>query len=174
MKRLFLSRILLGLWGLLFLSIATAHAQFLIEFTDGRRMKVPSYKEEGEKVKVYTLSGSFAFRKSDIKRVVTLGEPAAVAKTEGKRLKEPRQQIAARERPEPLPVVAQSAVEKKVAEPQPDKDLTPADQLRDSLLQVPMWSFMGFVKSWLYQVRYLICLLAFGKVLKLFLIGSVR
>jgi hypothetical protein len=35
MKRRFLAHLLLGLWGLLFLSIATAHAQFLIEFADG-------------------------------------------------------------------------------------------------------------------------------------------
>ena len=149
-------------------------------------MKVPSYKEVGEKVQVYTPSGSFAFRKSDIKRIVPLGEPAVVAKAQGKQtkkrvvpsgepavvakgkqIKEPRQQVAARKRPEPL-------VEKKVAESQPDEDRSPADQLRDSLRQIQIWSIMDFVQSSLYQVRYLIGLLAFGKVLKLFLIGSVH
>jgi hypothetical protein len=174
MKRLFFPRILLGLWGLLFLSIATAHAQFLIEFTDGRRMQVPSYKEEGEKVRVYTPSGSFAFRKSDIKRVVTLGERAVTTETEGKPITEPCQQVVVRKRPEPLPLVAEAVVEKTVAEPQPDGNRTSTDQLWDSLRQVHIWSIMDFVKSWLYQVRYLIGLLAFGKLLKLFLIGSVR
>ncbi len=174
MKRRFLAHLLLGLWGLLFLSIATAHAQFLIEFADGRRMKVPSYKEEGEQVTVYTPSGSFAFQKSDIKRVVALGEPAGMAKAEGKRVKEPRQQAAVQKRPEPLPLVAKPVVEKKVAASQPDENRTPADQLWGSLKQVQMWSIMDFAKSWLYQVRYLIGLLAFGKVLKLLLIGSVR
>ena len=71
-KRLFVSRVLLGLWGILFLSLATAHAEFLIEFADGRRMIVRSYKKEGSTVTVYMPSGSVAFRKSDVKQIVAL------------------------------------------------------------------------------------------------------
>ena len=78
MKRRFLAHLLLGLSGLLFLSTATAYAQFLIEFTDGQRIKVASYKEEGEQVTVYTPSGSFAFRKGDVKQIVALGKSPRV------------------------------------------------------------------------------------------------
>lgn len=173
MKKRFLSHLFLGLCGVYFLLLTAADAQYLIEFTDGRQMTVPSYKEEGEKVKVYTPSGSFAFRKDDIKRIETLHEPEA-KKTGPESLDGPAR--VERPKPEPAPVVA-PAEPLKTEKPAPkgfEGDLTPTDQLWDALSHVPMENFFDFVTSSLYQLRYLIGLLALGKILKIFLIGSMR
>ena len=173
MKKRFLSHLLLGLCGVCLLLLTTADAQYLIEFTDGRRMTVPSYKDEGEKVKVYTPSGSFAFQKGDIKRIKTLRDPQA-KRPEAKALDMPAR--IAPKKPEPAPVVAQAELAKtqKLTPKASLSDLTPTDQLWDALSQVQMGNFFDFVKSSLYQIRYLIGLLAFGKILKIFLIGTVR
>lgn len=179
MKKRFLFRLLLGLWGFFFLSLATAaNAQYLIEFTDGRRMTVRSYKDEGEKVTVYTPSGSFAFRKGDIKHIETLGEP--IAKPTGtERLDMPAQV----ERPEPPPAPAlapatpaQAKKGKKVEHetPAPSDDPTPAEQLWASLREISMANVWDSVQSSLYQLRYLVGLLAFGKLLKVFLLASAK
>src|SRR5262249_366800 len=56
---------------LLVLEHVPAHAAFILEFADGRQMTVANYQEIGPNIKVYTLNGSFAFRKKDIARIVS-------------------------------------------------------------------------------------------------------
>ncbi len=170
-KRLFLSRVLLGLWGILFLSLATAHAQFLIEFTDGRQMTVRSYKEEGEKVKVYTPSGSFAFRKGDVKQIVALSQsPRGPQEQPAKAGSELARYLTAvpgtREEG-----AANPAVEKTPSEP---TEATASEKLRDTLQGRNLRSMFQPVFDWLFQLRYLIGLLAFGKLFKMFLLGSAK
>lgn len=50
-----------------------AEADFIIEFTDGRRVTVGRYFEEGTMIKIYTLQGSIGFSKAEVKRILSVG-----------------------------------------------------------------------------------------------------
>src|SRR5229473_5604189 len=72
MSRYCSSQLVLALSALLFLLPVAAQAQFIIEFTDGNRITVSNYKEEGQKIKIHTLEGWFAFRKEDVTQIIDL------------------------------------------------------------------------------------------------------
>lgn len=179
MPRLFFARLLLGLWGSLFFFIATADAQFLIEFTDGRRMKVASYREGGEQVTVYTPSGSFAFQKGDVKHIVALSKSPRVpheqppkAASVPARYPAKRAGLGTREAG-----AAKAAAEENPTVQKPPGALrgaTVTEELRNALQGQTLWSRLQPLSDWLFQLRYLIGLLAFGKLLKMFFLFSAR
>jgi len=179
MKRRFLAHLLLGLSGLLFLSVATAHAQFLIEFTDGRQMKVASYREEGEQVTVYTPSGSFAFRKGDVKQIVALGESPGVRSEQPSKAASALTHYMAKRavRGTGEEDAAKTAVEKKPTVHKPPSELgeaTVIEKLGNALQGTTLWSIFQPISGWLFQLRYLVGLLAFGKLLKMLLLFSAH
>jgi hypothetical protein len=67
------SRALLGVSVSLALLPGSTGADFSIEFTDGQRVTVSQYVDEGQTLKIYTPQGAIAFRKDDVKRITEVG-----------------------------------------------------------------------------------------------------
>jgi hypothetical protein len=63
---------------LLILPATQAWADFIIEFTDGRKVTVGRYVEEGETLKIYSTVGVIGFRKSDVKRITEVAANQSV------------------------------------------------------------------------------------------------
>jgi hypothetical protein len=49
-------------------------ADFIIEFTDGSRVTVGRYVEEGQAIKVYTPQGAIGFRRDEVKHITEVGK----------------------------------------------------------------------------------------------------
>ena len=127
-----------------------AHAAFIIEFADGQKMTVSNYQEVGPYIKVFTLNGSFAFRKEDIIQIVgTEQKPAAPRPTTdaplpSARHEEPRQALPA-------------AVTRKTA-------------THDALPALPSWDgLFGLAMEGVYRGRFFIGFFVGVKVLQFFL-----
>ena len=75
MSRLRFLRVFSLLTVILLLTQESADANFILEFTNGRKMTVSNYEEIGQNVKVYTPNGSFAFRKEDIVHISDMRQP---------------------------------------------------------------------------------------------------
>jgi hypothetical protein len=70
-KKLFCNTLLdFGL--LLLLLPITVRADFILEFTDGRKVTVGRYVEEGQTIKIYNALGAISFRKADVKRITEI------------------------------------------------------------------------------------------------------
>lgn len=176
MKKQFLSYALLSAVPSLFLSVAPVQAQYLIEFTDGRQMTVRSYTEKGPTVTVYMSSGSIAFRKDDVKQIVALGERARVSEDQPPKTASllDRYQTDSSVVSTPEADSAPSAVEKKPVVQKTPKEPTATKKLGNALQGTQLWNVLQPVSDRLFQLRYIVGLLVFGKFLKMFLLASAK
>lgn len=69
MSRKVFSAILLNSWVLLSLALTPTWGDYIIHFTDGGRVTVHRYVEEGQSIKIYTPQGTISFRKDTIARI---------------------------------------------------------------------------------------------------------
>ena len=158
MFRLHFLRIFPGLLVALLLVRDSAYAKFTLEFTDGRKITVSNYKEVGQTVTVYTSNGSFAFRKSDIARIIDIESPQP-------KPTRPMQAPAYTPPPAPQPTEERPTV---------SSPLIPRTTTHDPL-PLPDWDVMfGFVAEGVYRARFFIALFAGLKVLQFFLPASIR
>lgn len=134
-----------------------AHAKFILEFTDGRKITVPNYKEIGASIRVYTPNGSFAFRKEDIVRIVNV-------------------------RPEPPRPPAQPATHPPQVSSRQEETfasvptaVTTQHPLREALPPAPGWDeAVDLAAEGIYRARFVIGLLVGLKVLKMVFAASFR
>jgi hypothetical protein len=157
MKRHFFVGILFGVWALFFWFPATVQAKAVIEFTDGHRMVVTSYKEEGDKIRVYSSLGSFAFRKEDVAKIIDQG---------------PSQQ----------PRTTRTKPDNSVAKPYPSEaELNRQKVSPTTLVQAPSvvqqmqgGDLVELAMNGLARMRYVLGLIVFAKVAKLLFAASIR
>jgi hypothetical protein len=163
---------------LLFFLPAAAQAQFIIEFTDGNRITVSNYKEEGQKIKIHTSEGWFAFRQEDVAQIIDL--------TTGKKVRSldspPDTKLTSPPAKIPEKMEHQPAEPEKT--PERSKAITEIETRPTLELLREAASYFGTpphirdlfeqVKGGLFEVRYVIALLLGIKVLKIFLSASIR
>ncbi len=129
-----------------------AHAAFMLEFADGRKMTVANYQEVGPTIKVYTVNGSFAFRKKDIVRIVSTEQ-------------QPSPPLARPMTGAPLP----SARHEESLHASPST-VTRQTATHDAPLSLPGWTdLVDFAMAGVYRGRFFIGLLVGVKVLQFFL-----
>jgi len=150
---------------LLLLERASAHAKFILEFTDGRKMTVSNYKEIGQSIKVYTPNGSFAFRKEDIVRVVDTDQNQP----------QPKSIRDAEVAPRPM-VVTPSALARQEETERMPPNLPRVVNAQDSLpsLHIDWGVTADLAMEGLYRGRFVIGLLIGLKALKVLLASSFR
>ena len=138
--------------ALLVLGRVSAHAAFTLEFADGRKMTVANYQENGQYIKVYTLNGSFAFRKEDIVRIVSIEQ-------------QPSTSPARPMTDAPLP-----ATRHEESSQAPPAAMTRRAALHQVPPPLPSWADMSdFALEGVYRGRFVIGLLVGFKVLQFFL-----
>jgi hypothetical protein len=138
-----------------------AHAKFILEFTDGRKLTVSNYKEIGQSIRVYTPNGSFAFRKEDIARIVN----AERAQPTPQPTPPERSTIAA-----PL-----ASVRQEEASPPVPAAVTPRAAEGEALPPFPGWDeAVDLAAEGLYRARFVIGLLVGLKALKMVFAASFR
>jgi hypothetical protein len=139
------------------LQCVPACAEFILEFTDGRKITVSNYKEIDQSIKVYTSNGSFAFRKEDIARIVNVEQEQPTP---------PERSII----DAPLASIRQEKVFPAVP-----SAVTPRVTMQETLPTPPGWDeTVGFVVEGLYRARFFIALFAGLKLLQFFLPTSFR
>ena len=169
-------RFALTLSALLFLLPVAARAQFIIEFTDGNRITVSNYKDEGQKIKIHTLEGWFAFRKEDVANIIDLTTGKKV-----RRLDSPPDTKPA----SPARIKEQEKVQTEELEPTPEKNkpLTAIEtrptlellkEAARSLGTLSLQDLFERMKGGAFQLRYVVALLLGVKVLKLFFSAGIR
>jgi hypothetical protein len=150
--------------GILLLTEGVVHAKFLLKFTDGRKMTVTNYREEGKSVTVYTLNGSFSFQKKDIVQIVNLDPTQKSAETSSH--------------------LAGSATVPPIIEPAPiakpqERKVAPSSLVVAAQESLPSFSsevedVFDFVKTGLYRARFFVALFVGLKVMQFFLPASLR
>lgn len=136
---------------ILVLGRVSAHAAFIIEFADGRKITVTNYQEIGPHIKVYTLNGSFAFRKADIVRIVNTEQQPSTPLT--------RPMTDA-----PLP-----SVRHEESLQAPPAAATRRAATHDALPPLPWADMFDFAMDGVYRGRFFIGLFVGFKVLQFFL-----
>jgi len=137
---------------LLLIERVPAHAAFVLEFADGRKMTVANYQEVGPTVKVYTVNGSFAFRKKDIVRIVSTEQ-------------QPSPALARPMTDAPLP-----AARSDESLHAPPSIVTRQTATHDALPLLPSWAdLVDFAMVGVYRGRFFIGIFVGFKVLQFFL-----
>ena len=162
---------------LLFLLPAATRAEFIIEFTDGNRITVSNYKEEGQKIKIHTVEGWFAFRQEDVAQIIDLTTGKKVRRLDSPPDTKSTSPTKTLEKAEHQPTEVEKTPEKSKAlteiETRPTLEL-----LREaaSYLGTPLHlqDLFEQVKGGLFEARYVIALLLGFKVLKIFFSASIR
>ena len=170
------SRFLLILSALLFLLPVAAQAQFIIEFTDGNRITVSNYKDEGQKIRIHTTEGSFAFRKADVaniidlttgKKVRRLDSPPDTKSASPAQIKEQEQSQTAESEPAP-------ERSKPLTEIETRSTLELLKEAVDALGTISLQDLFERVRGGAFQLRYVLALLLGVKVLKIFFSVGIR
>ncbi len=177
MRRYCSSQLILVFSVLLLLLPAAAQAQFIIEFTDGNRITVSNYKEEGQKIKIHTSEGWFAFRQEDVALIIDLSTGKKVRKLDSPPDTTLTSPAKIPERAEPQPAEPEKTLERSKAlteiETRPTLELL--REAVSSLGTTPhLKDLFEQVKGGLFEVRYVIALLLGVKVLKIFFSASIR
>ena len=137
---------------LLVLGRVPAHAAFILEFADGRKITVTNYQEIGPNIKVYTLNGSFAFRKEDIVRIVSTEQ-------------QPSTPLA-----RPMPYASLPSAQHEESLQASPSTVTRRAATHDALPPLPSWADMfDFAMAGVYRGRFFIGLFVGFKVLQFFL-----
>jgi hypothetical protein len=168
------SQLILVFSALFCLFPVVARAQFIIEFTDGNRITVSNYKDEGQRIRIHTLEGWFAFRKEDVANIIDL--------TTGKKV---RRLASSPDLKSISPAQIQEKAQTAESEPIPEKNtaLTEIEtrsttellqEATNSLSSISFRELFDRVKSGLFKVRYLLALLLWIKVLKMFFSIGIR
>lgn len=170
------SRFVLTLSVLLFLLPVAAQAQFIIEFTDGNRITVSNYKDEGQKIKIHTLEGWFAFRKEDIANIIDLSTDTKVRKSAPPPDNRSASPPETREPAQPPTVDSEPAPEgnKTVTAIETRPTLELLKEAAHSLGSLSFQDLFERVRGGAFQLRYVVALLLGVKVLKLFFSAGIR
>ena len=155
MPRLQYLRVFSLLSVILLLTQESAHANFILEFTNGRKVTVSNYEEIGQNVKVYTPNGSFAFRKEDIVHISDMRQP--------------------RPTPPAQPAASLHSTTQIETSPAPPSTSMPTTAAPVPLPSLPGWEEMaGVVMEGLYRGRFFVALFVGLKALQFFLPTSFR
>ena len=141
--------------ALLCLLPVAAHAKFIIEFSDGHRMTVSNYEEQGEMLKVYTSLGSFSFHKADVIQITKADE------------RNPTKPAETRKHSVHIP-------EKEYGEILPESGDIPPQPQEQPRSSSPIQDFASQIEDGLFRMRYIFALAIGIKALKVFLAASVR
>ncbi|HEV8718256.1 MAG TPA: hypothetical protein VGX03_36245 [Candidatus Binatia bacterium] len=170
------SRFVLTLSALLFLLPVAAQAQFIIEFTDGNRITVSNYKDEGQKIKIHTLEGWFAFRKEDVANIIDLTTGKKVRRSDTPPDSRSASPSETKEPVKSPPVDSEPAPERNktltAIETRPTLEL-----LKEAVHSLGTLSWQDLferVKGGAFQLRYVVALLLGVKALKLFFSAGIR
>ena len=152
MRNFRLAQLAIVVMVLLALGRIPAHAAFMLEFADGRKITVANYQVIGPNIKVYTLNGSFAFRKEDIVRIVSTEQ-------------QPSTPLA-----RPMPDASFPSARHEESLQAPPSTVTWRAAPHDVLPPLPCWSDMlDFAMAGAYRGRFFIGLFVGFKVLQFFL-----
>jgi len=176
MSRYCSSQLVLALCALLFLLPVAAQAQFIIEFTDGNRITVSNYKEEGQKIKIHTLEGWFAFRKEDVARIIDLTTGKKVRSLDSPPDTKAASPAEMKEKAKPQTVESEPAPEKNKAltEIETRSTLELLKEAASYLGTTSLQDLFERVKGGVFQLRYVLALLLGVKVLKIFFSAGIR
>jgi len=170
-------RLILAFSVLLSLLPVAVQAQFIIEFTDGNRITVSNYKEEGQKIKIRTSEGWFAFRREDVANIIdlttdkkarNLPSPQDMPSTSSAEIKEKAKPQIVESAPAPERSKALTKIETR-----PTLELL--REAASSVGTLPKFQdLFEQVKKGIFEIRYVIALLLGVKVLKIFFSASIR
>jgi hypothetical protein len=171
------SRLILAFSVLLSLLPVAVQAQFIIEFTDGNRITVSNYKEEGQKIKIHTSEGWFAFRREDVANIIdlttgkkarNLDSPQDIPSTSPSEMKEQAKPQIVESAPAPERSKALTKIETR-----PTLELL--QEAASSVGTLPKFQdLFERVKKGIFEIRYVIALLLGVKVLKIFFSVGIR
>jgi len=170
-------RLILAFSVLLSLLPVAVQAQFIIEFTDGNCITVSNYKEEGQKIKIRTSEGWFAFRREDVANIIdlttdkkarNLPSPQDMPSTSSAEIKEKAKPQIVESAPAPERSKALTKIETR-----PTLELL--REAASSVGTLPKFQdLFEQVKRGIFEIRYVIALLLGVKVLKIFFSASIR
>jgi hypothetical protein len=168
MSRYCSSRLVLALSALLFLLPVAAQAQFIIT--------VSNYKEEGQKIKIHTSEGWFAFRKEDVARIIDLTTGKKVRSLDSPPDTKAASPAEMKEKAKPQTVESEPAPEKNKAITEIETRST-WELLKEAASYLGTTSLQDLferVKGGVFQLRYVLALLLGVKVLKIFFSAGIR